>query len=65
MSALYTRTSAPLVLRDRTQLAELLAGWELLPPGIVDGPTWWPDPGDPVVPNPGYYAFLAGLARLA
>lgn len=65
VSALYTRTSAPLVLRDRTQLAELLAGWDFLPPGIVDGPTWRPDPDDPVVPNPGYYAFLAGLASLA
>jgi SAM-dependent methyltransferase len=65
ISTVYTRTSSPLVLRDRAQLADLFAGWTFLPPGIVDGPLWRPDPADPPVDDPSAYAFVAGVARWA
>jgi O-methyltransferase involved in polyketide biosynthesis len=63
VSALYTRTSAPLVLRDRDQLAGLLTGWTIVEPGLVDGPCWRPDPDDPPVTDPGSYASLVAVAR--
>lgn len=65
ISALYTRTSSPLVLRDRHQLTQLLPGWTFLPPGLVDGPLWRPDPDDPPMEDPALYAFVAGVARWA
>jgi O-methyltransferase involved in polyketide biosynthesis len=62
VSALYTRTSAPLVLRDRAQLTDLLSGWTMIEPGLVDSPCWRPDPDEPPVPDPGSYASLAAVA---
>jgi SAM-dependent methyltransferase len=61
---LYTKVSKPLIPRDRTELAELLDGWDLVDPGLAQGPDWRPDPADP--PPPGdvaMYATLAGVAR--
>jgi hypothetical protein len=39
----YKDTSNPLYCRDRGQVAEFFAGWELLEPGIVFLPDWRPD----------------------
>jgi hypothetical protein len=59
---LYNQTSAPLVARNNAQLAELLTGWTFVPPGIVDGPCWRPDPGDPPPVDTDQYGFVVGVA---
>jgi S-adenosyl methyltransferase len=51
---------APLVLRDRTQVAGLFAGLDLVPPGVVQASKWRPDSGlEAAAPA----ALWAGLAR--
>ncbi|HWE88103.1 MAG TPA: SAM-dependent methyltransferase [Pseudonocardiaceae bacterium] len=45
--AAYQRTGTLPVARGRTDLARLLAGLDLVPPGIVWTPEWRPDGGDP------------------
>jgi O-methyltransferase involved in polyketide biosynthesis len=45
---LYHETNRPLILRNRTELATLLAGFDLVPPGIVHMPSWRPEPDDEV-----------------
>jgi hypothetical protein len=62
VSNLYHRAGTPVVLRDRAELATLVAGWEPVDPGIVYGPEWHPDPGTPPVPDPASYATLAVVA---
>ena len=62
---LYTKVSQPLIPRGRAELAELLTGWELVEPGLAQGPEWRPDPGDPPPADAGRYATIAGVARKA
>jgi hypothetical protein len=59
---LYNRTGTPLVTRNRDQLAAIFEGWQLIPPGIVYGPEWRPDPNEPPVGDPASYITLAGVA---
>jgi hypothetical protein len=59
---LYNRTGTPLVIRNRDQLATVFEGWQLVPPGIVYGPEWRPDPAEPPVADPASYITLAGVA---
>jgi hypothetical protein len=59
---LYNRTGTPLVVRDAGQLKAVFDGWDLLPPGIVFGTQWRPDPDDPPVADPASYITLAGVA---
>ncbi|HEX4721449.1 MAG TPA: SAM-dependent methyltransferase [Pseudonocardiaceae bacterium] len=40
---LYQRTSHPLVGRTETEIAELLQGWQLLEPGLVEANDWRPE----------------------
>jgi hypothetical protein len=61
--SLYNQTSAPLVARDSARLAELLAGWAFVAPGIVDGPCWRPDPGEPPPTDSGQFGFVVGVAK--
>jgi hypothetical protein len=60
---LYNRTGTPLVPRDRAAVTGLFDGWDLLPPGIVYGPLWHPDPDQPTVGDPASFLTLAGVAR--
>ncbi|MEV0732296.1 SAM-dependent methyltransferase [Polymorphospora sp. NPDC050346] len=39
-------TGSPLTFRTRDQVADLFAGWELLPPGVVPVDQWSPEPED-------------------
>jgi S-adenosyl methyltransferase len=55
----YERASAPLVLRSRAQVAALLHGLELLPPGLVQPAAWRPDHGT----GEGVGGFWAGVGR--
>jgi SAM-dependent methyltransferase len=59
---LYSRTGTPLVLRDRDRIAGLFDGWEPVPPGVVYGPEWRPDPADAPVEDPASYITLVGVA---
>ncbi|MCD2193084.1 SAM-dependent methyltransferase [Actinomycetospora endophytica] len=55
----YRGSATPVVLRDRRQIRDLLTGFELVPPGLVD-PVHWPA-ADPEVEPIGAYA---GIGRL-
>ena len=63
----YNAASLPITLRTRAQIAGLLDGYELLPPGLVDMVRWRPQPGDydPFVGDPGRYNGLAAVGRRA
>ena len=43
---LYERTPTPVNLRSRQEIAELLAGFEIVEPGIVPVTDWHPDPDE-------------------
>jgi hypothetical protein len=60
---LYHSTPTSVRLRTREQLARLLAGWELVEPGVVTVSEWHPDSeeGD----DPPQPAILAAVARVA
>jgi hypothetical protein len=57
----YQRASGQAVLRTRAELAHILAGCELMPPGLVYAAQWHPD--GPLA-DPGTAMTLAALARL-
>jgi hypothetical protein len=58
----YSSDIAPIHLRSRSEIAQLLDGWALVAPGLVHIPDWHPDPttGPPV---PGRLHGLAAVAR--
>lgn len=58
-AGLYRKLLGPLTLRGRQHLLQLLAGWEVLPPGLVE-PSRWPDLTSSTPPMPA----LAGVLRL-
>ena len=49
-TAVYSRATAPLVLRGHGQVAALFEGWDLIEPGVVQVPLWRPD-GKPPPPR--------------
>jgi hypothetical protein len=49
-TAVYSRATAPLVLRGHAEVAALFRGWDLLEPGVVQVPLWRPD-GKPLRPR--------------
>lgn len=57
---LYERTPTPVQFRDPAQVAGLLTGLELVPPGVVAATDWHPDPEADDPPQP---VALAALAR--
>jgi SAM-dependent methyltransferase len=57
---LYERTTTPVLVRDRDQLAALLGPFEPVEPGIVIATDWHPDPDADDPPQP---AALAAVAR--
>jgi hypothetical protein len=60
---LYSKVSQPLVPRTRADLLRLLAGWELVEPGVARGADWRPDPDDPPPVDVAALATLACVAR--
>lgn len=46
-ATVYDRTPSPVVLRSRDEVAGLLAGFDLLEPGVVQLREWRPAPGAP------------------
>lgn len=67
MADVYQRSTAGLTARSRAQLAALLAGYDLIEPGIVDMIHWRPDPDvlalDPLGGDVTRYSAYAAVAR--
>jgi len=62
-TAVYQRSASPVYARSHHELHEMLAGYELLEPGLVDATEW--RPGSPA-PRAGEHAgFYAAVARPA
>lgn len=59
---LYDRTPTPMIARSADELGALLAGWQLLDPGLVHIPLWRPDPGDYMPEQPTHIPFLGAVA---
>jgi S-adenosyl methyltransferase len=49
-TAVYSKATAPLVLRDHAEVTALFEGWDLVEPGVVQVPLWRPD-GKPPRPR--------------
>ncbi|GLY71549.1 hypothetical protein Atai01_81680 [Amycolatopsis taiwanensis] len=60
---LYNKTVSPLHLRSRDELAELMAGFDLVDPGIVFTPEWRPTNPADVGENPERASILAVVGR--
>jgi hypothetical protein len=50
-------------LREHDRVLELMAGWDLVEPGLVPLPLWRPDWPDEVTPDPAASFVLAGVGR--
>jgi len=50
-SRVYNDATAPFIPRSRVQIAELLTGFEVLEPGLVDVAQWRPDGSRPIPPQ--------------
>jgi SAM-dependent methyltransferase len=57
--AVYHRATAPLIMRDRGQVARLLDGFSLVEPGLVHITSWRPD----TPTRGGFDAFLGAVGR--
>lgn len=57
---LYERTPTPVHLRTRERVQELLAGFDLVQPGVVVATDWYPDPEANESPQP---MALSAMAR--
>ncbi|MBT2230172.1 SAM-dependent methyltransferase [Nonomuraea sp. NEAU-A123] len=61
----YRRTDAPLTLRTRQRIEELLEGWELVEPGLTWLPQWRPEQADLIdfADHPESSLILCGVGR--
>jgi O-methyltransferase involved in polyketide biosynthesis len=58
----FVKATEQVHARTRDEVAALIAGLDLVPPGLVWLPEWRPEPGDPEPENPAeayYYAMVA------
>ena len=62
--AVYTRASHQIHYRSRQQIADMLTGYELLEPGLVDMIHWRPDPGGAPDPLGGDVTRYSGYAAV-
>lgn len=63
-AAAYNRTSTPVVGRSRDEIAALLAGVDLVEPGIVWTPQWRRDGYDPDLTTPSDARIYAAVGRV-
>jgi hypothetical protein len=61
--ALYERSSNPLYLRDRAEIRALMAGFEIVEPGVVFTPQWRPDDPADIGEHPERASILAVVGR--
>ena len=59
----YHRTTTPGVTRSRAEILDLMAGTELVPPGLVWTPQWRPDSPDELDDHPERSLVYAAVAR--
>jgi hypothetical protein len=60
----YSKTTAPLVVRDHSQVTAMFDGWNLIEPGIVQVPLWRPDSPALRSDDLAKIAIYGGAARL-
>lgn len=65
IEALYRRTTTPITMRSRDEVAALFGRAELVEPGLVFLPEWRPDSPEDVDDHPERFAGLAGVARIS
>lgn len=63
-ATLYRRTTTPVVARTRAEIVALLAGTELVEPGLVWTPEWRPDEGDPALESPSDARIYAAVGEI-
>jgi len=64
VARVYARSSSPLRLRTRAQIEALFAEFELLEPGVVPAPVWYPDSSYELgLDNPERVGILVGVGR--
>ena len=63
--AVYARTSTPMVMRSRTQVADLFTGLELADPGVVQLPLWRPEADDTPDSRAKRFPGFGGVGRKA
>jgi hypothetical protein len=63
-TTVYSKATAPLVVRDRSQVTAMFEGWNLIEPGIVQVPLWRPDGPAPRLDDLAKIAIYGGVARL-
>ncbi|HEY4023450.1 MAG TPA: SAM-dependent methyltransferase [Pseudonocardiaceae bacterium] len=63
-ASLYRRTATPVVARTRAEVAALMAGTELVEPGLVWTPEWRPDGGDPALDSPSDSRIYAAVGEI-
>jgi hypothetical protein len=67
ITSVYSRASHHIVPRDRTGIRELISGWELADPGLVDVVHWRPEPrelaADPLGGDVARYSTLVAVGR--
>jgi hypothetical protein len=59
----YARSNNAVVMRTHGEIAALLDGWDVVPPGIVRCPVWHPEPGDELGPDAYEFPGYAAVAR--
>jgi SAM-dependent methyltransferase len=62
--AVYARAGNAIVMRGHADIARLLDGWRLVPPGIVPCPAWRPEPGHEPDPDADQFPGYAAIGRL-
>ncbi|MFI6094764.1 SAM-dependent methyltransferase [Lentzea sp. NPDC051213] len=60
---LYNRTATPMTMRSKSQVAELLTGFDLVEPGVVFLPQWRPVAPEDVDEHPERFSGLAAVGR--
>jgi hypothetical protein len=62
---LYARTPTPMTMRSYDEIAQLMAGWDLVDPGLVRMPLWRPDSVEELPEHPEEFAGYGAVGRLA
>jgi hypothetical protein len=64
-AAVYAKATAPLVLRSHAQVTAMFDGWDLVEPGIVQVPLWWPEGRPPQPRDLAKIGIYGGVGRLS
>lgn len=60
----YDGATSSVTLRNKEQVEALFNGWELIDPGVVQVPLWWPEGGKPRARELGKAWVYGGVGRL-